>query len=412
MCDVADIETGELALKPFLTETQPYMAKCNIRLARRKIEVLQQLAQLAIEHIVCPSTLCSPLPEARRCNNSITFMDLPSEIRQHILGYTDLVVPGKEVEWSPHRGWYLRRGGEEFNGTDHKALLHFHPIAKDQSETIDDAHNYREQDHNRAYCQEKLGGRGCFCKIRHTVSSSYSKVGCWAPPTPFFLVNSILRQDALQVFFSQNRIVVWPTKSTWFVETVLHSPSRLHISTFLSDVVPKDALRHLRYLEVVFEYFDYPGHLTWCPTSSPELIDWKRTIEEIKPHLASSSLAVKIVFPPEPSFADVELPDELQTSVAFSKAEFQHRKTCYFNTILPLQRLACHLKHLWVWIYGNVEEPGGGTGYTADWSRELETTIMGHAYEPPRRSDYSSDGPPVPLLLRNGRWFTDRKYFS
>jgi hypothetical protein len=246
------------------------------------------------------------------------------------------------------------------------------------------------------------------------VSSSYSKLNCWAPPTPFFLVNSTVRQDALQVFFSQNRIVVWPTNTMKLPDIVLQSPSRLHVSVFLHDVVPKDALRHLRYLDVVFERFGHPGHLTWCPHSSPELMDWKRTIGKIKPHLASASLAIAIVFPPDPIyiyFDDPDDPDGLNRLRMYSKEEFRHRKTCYFNTVLPLQQLAGGLKHLWVSISGDVEQPGRGAKYTSEWSRELVSTIMGPSYEPPHRYDFESDELPVPLLPRIGRWLLDLRSF-
>jgi hypothetical protein len=339
-------------------------------------------------------------------------MDLPAETRQHILGYTDLVVPENEVEWSPQRGWYIRRGGDRCSDYDQYIYQHCHPIAKDKSETIDDAHRYKDHNHYRAFCQEKLGGRGCFCKSRHTVCSSYSTLHCWAPPTPLFLVNSILRQDALKVFFSQNRVVLWPSHTMRFAKSVLHAPSRLHVSIFLNDVVPKEALRHLRYLEVVFEDFDYTGHLVWCSTSdSSELLDWKRTIEEIKPHLAPSSLAVRIVFPPDSYyFHQMEVPEEYDRTVTLSKQDFQHRKTCIFNTVLPLQQLAHRLKHLWVSIYGNVKEPGKSQGegkeFTGRWSRELERAIMGPSYEAPHERDYTEDLP-VPPILRTGRWLAD-----
>lgn len=167
------------------------MSKCNIRIAREKSTTLRQLAKLAVERVVCPTMLLYTFPPAD--NASVTLTDLPAEVRQRILEYTDLVVPENEVEWSPYRGWYLRRSGCEFEEKPDARLSHLHPIAKDMSETTNDAF--------RRYCQEKLGGRGCFCKSRHTVYSSYSRLPCWSPPTPLFLINSTLRQDALKVFF-------------------------------------------------------------------------------------------------------------------------------------------------------------------------------------------------------------------
>ncbi|KAF1824813.1 uncharacterized protein K489DRAFT_142132 [Dissoconium aciculare CBS 342.82] len=415
-CDVVDVETGKLALRPFLTEESPYMAKCNIRLARSKNEALRQLAQVAVQRIVCPKMLRNTFRHGRSKhgapnNNSITFVDLPAEIRLLILGYTDLVAPENEIEWSSYRGWYIRRG----SGGNNEAfccLVHLHPIAEDKSDTSDDAHlpAYKKDNYTRQYCREKLGGRGCFCKSRHTVYSSYSESSCWAPPTPLFLVNSIVRRDALKVFFSRNRIVVWPSESLDHAWERRHS--RSHISSFLSEVVPKDALRHLRYLEVVFS-----EHL-----KGDELVEWKRTIEGIKPHLVSSSLALKIFFaagPPDPLHNYYELSrdeeeeegkeegeEEKEEEGGASQEEFLESRRHYVNTVLPLQHLRNHLKHLWISVFELPEERSEESVW-ADCSRELEHTIMGPSYKPPTSDDYKLNGLPKPLFLRTGRWYSD-----
>jgi hypothetical protein len=150
----------------------------------------------------------------------------------------------------------------------------------------------------------------------------------------------------------------------------------------------------------------------WCLSGSPELLDWKRAIEDIEPHLAPSNLAIKMIFPPcldriygHPAIA-------LDRHPAFSKEEFQHRKECYFNTVLPLRRLGRRLRYLSVCINGDREEPGGGTAYTEEWSRELEEMIMGDPYEQPTQADFVAIGRPEPLFMRTGCWFLDGGYCS
>jgi hypothetical protein len=405
-CDVADAETGQFAVQPFLAETRPYMAKCNIRLARHKNEALRRIARSAVERVVCaaesgklqvPPASQQLLPR----KDQASLMSIPTEIRRQILEYTDLVVPDNEIEWSAHRGWYIRRGEPWQDEQCTPCLFHMHPIAEDKSENTNDFIKYTKIDLERACCQEKLGGRRCFCKNRHTVYSSYSKLNCWAPPTPLFLICSVIRHEALQVFFTQNRIVVWPSKSMCWVGILQNSPGRLHISTFLMDVVPKEALRYLRYLEVVF---DMPYHprvndavpLDWCSAGSTELVDWQRTIEEIRAHVVSSNLSITVVFPGDMgSYLSDLMPD---ADFGHSEAELQLRKACLYNALLPLKRLS-PLKHLCVDIWGY---PGG-------W--EIMKTIMGPSYEPPCDSEYITAELPVPLFARKGRWLSDAQRF-
>jgi hypothetical protein len=180
--------------------------------------------------------------------------------------------------------------------------------------------------------------------------------------------------------------------------------SRSHISSFLSEVVPKDALRHLRYLEVVFS-----EHL-----KGDELVEWKRTIEGIKPHLVSSSLALKIFFaagPPDPlhnyyQLSRDEEEEEEEEGVRASQEEFLRSRRHYLNTTLPLQQLRYHLKHLWICLFEDPEERREGDTW-AKCSRELESTIMGPSYKSPTSDDYELNNLPKPFFLRTGRWYSD-----
>lgn len=171
-------------------------------------------------------------------------------------------------------------------------------------------------------------------------------------------------------------------------------------------MVPKDALRYIRYLEVVFEQFESIGHLTWCPDGSSELMDWNRTIEAIKPHLVSPALAIRMSFPCDMLRIHGHLTHAPEEELVFSEAEFHHRKTCYFNTVLPLQQLG-RLQHLLVDIGGGMEEPGGGFQYAREWSQELVSTIMRATYDPPFHDSYDSDKRRLKLAFRTGRWVSD-----
>lgn len=124
-------------------------------------------------------------------------------------------------------------------------------------------------------CWERNINSGCFCMSYHAVASNHHLCNCWAPPTALFLVcryetrfaflvcpsirltygHRIMRQDALKVFFNQNRYVVAPEGGgigEGGFDPVSTSPTTLPITTFLQNVVPKDALQHLRYLEILF----------------------------------------------------------------------------------------------------------------------------------------------------------------
>jgi hypothetical protein len=183
-------------------------------------------------------------------------------------------------------------------------------------------------------------------------------------------------------------------------------------------VIPKDAPRYLRNLEIVFEQFECIGHLKWCESGSLELLDWQRTITAIKPHLAQSShLAIKMIFPPDMGRMYGRPYDFREEDYTFSPEEFQHRKKCYFNTVLPLARLRGHLKHLIIWIAGDMDEPGTegtegrqDTEYSEKWSRELTSRVMGAAYKLPTSDDYEASGQPEPLFMGTGYWLVDTDF--
>jgi len=80
------------------------LRKCHVRLNEK---YNQQLADIA-ERAVLLSTRHHP------CNlAAFRFMDLPPELRQHVLSYTDLVAPLHEVQWTHGKASSLTRGSSD-----------------------------------------------------------------------------------------------------------------------------------------------------------------------------------------------------------------------------------------------------------------------------------------------------------
>jgi hypothetical protein len=118
---------------------------------------------------------------------------------------------------------------------------------------------------------------------------------CWAPPTSLFLLNREMRQDALQVFYGQNRFVVTPTGGfTW--TGLDNPPTRLPISVFLSSVVPQDALHYLRLLEMIFPPFGVDEPSMYCSAQRSQWQGWADTLEKVQEHLDLQKLTIRAYF--------------------------------------------------------------------------------------------------------------------
>jgi hypothetical protein len=168
------------------------------------------------------------------------------------------------------------------------------------------------------------------------------------------------------------------------------------------DVVPRDALCHLRYLEIVFDMPDLwlvsdEELLDWCSAGSTGLTDWELAIEGITKHVVSSNLSITVAVPGHLDwYLYPHSPDE---GAEPSEDRLQRRNRYIDKALLPLQRLG-PLKHLDIEV----------SGYPSE--REIVEMIMGPSYEPPRDYTYESAQIPVPLFARRGRWRTDAQKFA
>ena len=87
ICDVEDSKAADLILGPL---KQLKLSKCTLRLNEKYIPELEYLARQAVLRAT------SHNPAIR---DPFRFLDLPTELRQRILSFTDLVTPFREIEW-------------------------------------------------------------------------------------------------------------------------------------------------------------------------------------------------------------------------------------------------------------------------------------------------------------------------
>ena len=256
VCDVEDLEAAKLAVEPLLTART--LANCAIRLSRQPDPLIRDLARkTAIQAIGHP---------LNQLESPFRLLDLPQELRRQILEYTDLVAPLCEVEWNLASSFYLRYSTWRCGGSwDCPPDLHY-------------ACQFRN-------CWE-YSTSGCFCRRYHAAFSS--QCNCWSPPTPLFLACRALLEDARAVFFMRNRFVITP--SAGCNHPAERTPIRLEASIFLIDVVPSNALRFLRFLEVVFPPFDEDYLLP----HEPAYQEWLRTIDHVKEQLCLPLLTVRV----------------------------------------------------------------------------------------------------------------------
>jgi hypothetical protein len=90
------LEAARLTAAPLMLFTP--LNDCHVRLGKVRNRPLEQLAQEAVLHT--QSTTAPPPLESTTSRISSSLLSLPLELHLHILEYTDLITPWKEVTWS------------------------------------------------------------------------------------------------------------------------------------------------------------------------------------------------------------------------------------------------------------------------------------------------------------------------
>ena len=359
ICDVEDLGTAAEVVKPLLSIKS--LANCAVRLGRYPDPHLQNLAyQTAVRAMGHPEE--TPV---------FRFLDLPWELRQRILEHTDLVTPLREIEWNPREGFYLRYSTVYCDERPEllERACHF-PTYSDRART------------------------GCFCRRSHAAYSSQCR--CWSPPKPLFLVCRILLEESRMVFFQKNRFVITP--STGCTDSIASTPDRLELSRFLTDIVSSDALRFLRFLEVVFP----PCHGDYLRLDEPAYADWLRAIRHIKEHLNLPLLTLRVYMVHHFPGMHGILPIEGRLTPERAKRAFE----LYVRALKPLAEMKglkaffTHLGWPWGWTQNNrrLPHPNPASDRARMLEQKIEHLVMGSDYnsmalkkEEPRNSQWAED---------------------
>jgi hypothetical protein len=278
-------------LSPLRLLPRPHLSECRIRLAKTPDWPLEQLARdAAVYACGLPTPIPDASPKPLGAAATATLTSLSRELRIHILEYTNLVTPRRQVVWSRQGRAYM--------------VNHFQ-CTVDPPPTPDELYSdqFFECSSDRP--------EGCFCRRRHAVFSLDCK--CWAPPGPtLFLVCRTLSQEAQYVFFSRNRFIIHDYKAcpVWYVPSLQQRSSpglgelpnslecgsypfeKFAASEFLRDVVPTSALAHLRFLELVFPPY---ASATWPRPEHPAARDWLSTVAWLRGRLNLPGLTLRVV---------------------------------------------------------------------------------------------------------------------
>ena len=323
ICDVADYETAEEVVKPLLM--MPTLKDCSIRLAQRPDHQLRRLAETTIARLTGRSM--------EHLNSAFRFPNLPEEIQQQILGYTDLVAPCPLV-WFPEPGL-----------VSSSCCWH---------------------------CME--GSESSCCPIIHAAFTA--KCNCWRLPFEKFQVNRKMRGDAIRIFYSRNHFVIraYRRHRAYCVMTPSQGSPSQSFPRF-----PRLAFRHLRSIQWVFPTFDVSS----SPLSEDHLRDWSDTIELIAHTTDISRLSLT-----------VDMASDIRDlHIAYSYGLVPNTSdsimwAMYLRILEPMVLLK-GLKDLFVHLGWPL---GHGTRDLRDQQeRELERRVMGEHYDSSSRGKLSTE---------------------
>ncbi|OTA59579.1 hypothetical protein K449DRAFT_384917 [Hypoxylon sp. EC38] len=294
-------------------------------------------------------------------NKPFRFLDLPFEIRRHILQYTDLVTPFNRVTWDSKTGfkavfnncWYLCGSCEP--GLHYACLMRWCK-RDDTYET------------------------GCFCPNRQSAYASICH--CWCSPKALMSVSRAVYQDAIDLFYSSNRVMIIPSEGLDYRFCSPNSLSRLDASRFITRHMWPGVLRHLRTLEFIFPYLGPES----CPeTCSPLYLDWCFAIDHLKAYANLAQLTV-IVHTWLRGSSDVR-PSLIQSGwTGESTLKAQARLLTPLQALRKMKRFFVFLEWSWHWTPDHlgsttISERDAKHRIVIEMERWLEHTVMGNEYD-------------------------------
>ena len=235
--------------------------------------------------------------------------------------------------------------------------------------------------------QRAEGNIGCLCSAAH--SAFWVERRCWRLPTALFLVSKAVLEGAREVFLGANRFIIVPegdgSRRTPTIDVVDRSPERMHAAIFWTQVIPRGALRHLRFVEVVFPPFRMP----WMLAHEPAYRQWQEAIEIVRDHLTLPALTLRVYFADKFPYDDPSSHSLFRDTMTKEQAMEIYKS--YMRVLMPLQRLKglsklfVHLAWPWEWTQRGrrrrIEQKATVQREVWDVEGRLERMVMGKTYE-------------------------------
>ena len=198
-------------------------------------------------------------------------------------------------------------------------------------------------------------------------------------------------EDAREVFLKANRFVIVPEGGSSLASTrdvVDRTPERMPAALFLTQVVSLAALRHLRFLEVVFPPFRTP----WMLVHEPAYRQWQDAIAIVQNHLTLPALTLRVYFADKLAYHDPSSGSPFRDTMTKEQAMEIYKS--YMRVLMPLQglkglsKLFVHVAWPWEWTqrgrWRRTEQRHAVEREVSHVERRLERMVMGMNYESER----------------------------
>ena len=338
VCDCENVQTALKIVEPL--KFLPTIAKCAIRLGQSPNDELRRLAENAALQVIGSE------------ERLFRFQNLPDELQEMILAYTDLVSPTGLCWNAPRirdnwRVWPPRKGLCE------------------------------SEDHSLCCMQCTDAMEVCACPVRHAAYTT-DACKCWYFPSSIFLVSRRFNHIAKKLFFSRNRFILCDACMDDNPSDREPGPGYKYMvkTTRLLRDLSSPALFYMRRISLSFHSFYSSDAL--LGTAGHE--SWKEVTGLIKRRMCTAALLIELDLMPT-------IPDNA-THFDDSK-EHRHETWLTFQNIVGLFKLEDGFyKDFFVRL-------GSPMSYsikedTLRWQREreLEKRVMGERYDAAARGKY------------------------